>query len=339
MKKTRKPPNITLTTRLILISIICVALTTCKTEVTPRENGTIQVCFTSQHNCTQTLINLIRNTHTIKAALYDLSQEEIISVLEEKHADILIDKNNYLGIGKKIRSKGLMHNKFWILDNHIITGSLNPTPNGFNKNDNNMIIINSKYLKKNYEEEFEEIKNNKEDRPTKYKKIILSGSQINNYFCPDDGCEDAILTTLRRVNHSIYFMTFSFTSDRIGDYLISMKNELDIRGVFEERQVKSQKQYTEYYKMIDNNMNVRLDGNKNNMHHKVFIIDNNTVITGSYNPTASGDKRNDENILIIHDPRIAKEYLEEFERVWGLAKTQLLTSQHKHGMTPAERTN
>jgi len=52
------------------------------------------------------------------------------------------------------------------------------------------------------------------------------------------------------------------------------------------------------------------------MHHKVFIIDNETVITGSFNPTKNADLRNDENILIIHNKWIAKKYLKEFEKVW-----------------------
>ena len=52
------------------------------------------------------------------------------------------------------------------------------------------------------------------------------------------------------------------------------------------------------------------------MHHKVFIIDNETVVTGSMNPTGNGNSKNDENILIIHDSEIAKQYAEEFWRIW-----------------------
>ncbi|MFH1064425.1 MAG: phospholipase D-like domain-containing protein [Candidatus Woesearchaeota archaeon] len=55
------------------------------------------------------------------------------------------------------------------------------------------------------------------------------------------------------------------------------------------------------------------------MHHKVFIIDEKVVVTGSFNPSSNADKNNDENLLIIHDPIVAAEFLEEFERVWGEA--------------------
>ena len=52
------------------------------------------------------------------------------------------------------------------------------------------------------------------------------------------------------------------------------------------------------------------------MHHKLFIIDNETVILGSFNPSKTADTRNDENILIIKDREIALRYLNEFNLVW-----------------------
>lgn len=59
------------------------------------------------------------------------------------------------------------------------------------------------------------------------------------------------------------------------------------------------------------------------MHHKVFIIDGKTVVTGSFNPTAGGNTRNDENILIIEDEEIAELFLEEFDKVRKEAEAAL----------------
>ena len=55
------------------------------------------------------------------------------------------------------------------------------------------------------------------------------------------------------------------------------------------------------------------------MHHKVFIIDGETVITGSYNFSRSAEERNDENTLIIHSPTVAAQFQAEFERVFEKA--------------------
>ena len=53
------------------------------------------------------------------------------------------------------------------------------------------------------------------------------------------------------------------------------------------------------------------------MHHKVFIIDNQTVETGSFNPTKGADSVNDENILIMHDEDVTQMYLREFKELYN----------------------
>jgi len=58
-----------------------------------------------------------------------------------------------------------------------------------------------------------------------------------------------------------------------------------------------------------------LDRNQHAMHHKVLIIDERLVITGSYNFSKNADRRNDENIIIIDNPEIAAEYLAEYRRL------------------------
>ena len=68
-------------------------------------------------------------------------------------------------------------------------------------------------------------------------------------------------------------------------------------------------------------MPVEVDGNKYTMHHKVIVIDESTVITGSFNFTKSADQENDDNVLVIHNPDLAKLYLQEFERVWRQGKS------------------
>ncbi|MBI2653455.1 hypothetical protein HYX02_01455 [Candidatus Woesearchaeota archaeon] len=40
-------------------------------------------------------------------------------------------------------------------------------------------------------------------------------------------------------------------------------------------------------------------------------------MTGSSNLTLSADTKNDENLLVIDDEKIAKVFLEEFDILWG----------------------
>ena len=87
-----------------------------------------------------------------------------------------------------------------------------------------------------------------------------------------------------------------------------------IKGIFEKRGTGSE--YSKYKVLDYQGAEVRKDSSGGVMHHKVFIIDNKTVITGSFNPSNNADKRNDENVLIIHDKDVALRYLEEFKYLW-----------------------
>ena len=181
-------------------------------------------------------------------------------------------------------------------------------------NNNNIVIIASRYIAENYEDEFNELWSGiyADGEKVKYEKINSGNLIIENYFCPEDNCREHVIRALNEAKHNIYFMTFSFTDEDIADAIL-FKN-LEIRGIFETLQAGSQ--YSQFQRMKDFGIDVKKDKNKKNMHHKVFIIDNETVITGSYNPTGSGNYRNDENLIIIRNKDIAKGFVEEFELLW-----------------------
>jgi len=220
------------------------------------------------------------------------------------------------------RSKSdFMHNKFIVVDGERTwTGSVNPTYNGVNRNNNNALIIESEELAENYIAECEEMWRQYElgekiVEPTPNPCVSVQNTVIENYFAPEDHVEEKILSELESANSSIMFMTFTFTSDPIEKKLIEKSEEgVVVKGIFESRQVS---RYAAYEFLYDCNIPVIRDKNGYSMHHKVFIIDNETTITGSFNPSKHADEENDENILIIHDPEITKNYLEEFEKLWS----------------------
>jgi phosphatidylserine/phosphatidylglycerophosphate/cardiolipin synthase-like enzyme len=52
------------------------------------------------------------------------------------------------------------------------------------------------------------------------------------------------------------------------------------------------------------------------LHHKFAVIDNRTVITGSFNWSPSAAHQNDEVLLVIHSPLIAAHFTREMDRLW-----------------------
>jgi phosphatidylserine/phosphatidylglycerophosphate/cardiolipin synthase-like enzyme len=226
---------------------------------------------------------------------------------------------------KGSRGYGLMHNKFVIIDRREVwTGSMNFTRTGAYLNNNNLIRIRSQKLAQNYQVEFEEmfidgLYGSSSPANTPYPSLLIEETQIEVYFSPDDGTEAHIIRLLSEAEASIYFMAYSFTSSAIADAMIDRaQSGVTVAGVFERTQYRSNIG-SEFISFTAAGLDVRLDGNPRNMHHKVIIIDECVVITGSYNFSSSAVRFNDENSIIIHNEEIARLYLGEFERVFNEA--------------------
>jgi len=294
----------------------------------PKEEAGISVYFCRDANvsCSQKFIDVINNAEDyVYCAFYSISEDSVITAINSRNitTKIVLETDNYIDLkspAKRDLNPYLMHDKFCVTDKEIITGSFNPTIQQEKYDDNNVILSNSSYLRENYIQEFYQLYDGNL-RKTPYPKIIIGNVSVENYFCPKDACEKHVLSVLQKASSSIKFMTFSFTSNPIGDLLVSKEKQgINVTGVFEKMQENkwSQKNKLE----VNGGCSVYFDGNKKLMHHKVFIVDDSLVITGSYNPTDSGNRRNDENILIIHDNNIAEKYVFEFDRIWNMSKDQ-----------------
>lgn len=223
------------------------------------------------------------------------------------------------------RREGLMHNKFVIIDRwEVWSGSTNLTTGGVYRNDNNLVRIRSTRLAQDYLVEFEEMFLNDAFGPnspanTPYPGLTVDGIPLQVYFSPDDGVLKHILALVNQAQRSVDFMAYSFTSDELAEALLGRAAAgVKVRGVFETDQYYANIG-TEFDRLVEGGLSVRLDGNPSHMHHKVLIIDERIVITGSYNFTANAEQRNDENLLVIEDPALAQLYLAEFRRVFSLA--------------------
>ena len=53
------------------------------------------------------------------------------------------------------------------------------------------------------------------------------------------------------------------------------------------------------------------------MHHKFAVIDEKKVITGSFNWSPAAAHTNDEALIVIHSPLLAKHFTREMDRLWA----------------------
>jgi phosphatidylserine/phosphatidylglycerophosphate/cardiolipin synthase-like enzyme len=50
---------------------------------------------------------------------------------------------------------------------------------------------------------------------------------------------------------------------------------------------------------------------------KFIVVDGETVELGSFNYTSAAEYKNAENVLVLHDPGVAQQYGEEWDRLWA----------------------
>ena len=58
------------------------------------------------------------------------------------------------------------------------------------------------------------------------------------------------------------------------------------------------------------------EGQGSKMHHKFALFDSSVALTGSYNWTVESERRNYENLLILHAPEQLQRFRGEFEELW-----------------------
>jgi phosphatidylserine/phosphatidylglycerophosphate/cardiolipin synthase-like enzyme len=270
-------------------------------------------------NVTQAMIDAKRRGVTVRV----VTDSDILADPKENPSFKQLEQVGIPIVGGN--ANAIMHNKFVVVDKQAVwTGSWNFTTNDTYRYNNNAILIQSPELARNYTATFEKMFiERKFGGPRKAggttPKLTIAGVSVENYFAPEDKVADKIVARLKAATKTIDFMAFSFTDDNMGDAILARAQAgVKVRGVFEN--TGSETRFSEYGKFKDAKLDVWQDGNPYLMHHKVFILDNQTVIFGSFNFSANANEDNDENLLIIDDPALAAQFTAEFLRVYTQAK-------------------
>jgi len=287
---------------------------------------------------------------SVDLVAYDLDLASVAQALIAAHRDgvrvrVVVESDNAdeeavadlrragVPLVKDGRSSGLMHNKFVVIDRQWVwTGSWNMTANGAYRNNNNAVLIASTALADNYAAEFEEMFAGRfgptSPADTPHPRVVITvetgegqGRQVEveNYFAPEDEAAAHIIAEIEGAHSRIRFLAFTFTSEAIADAMLERAQAgVVVQGVVEDRN--AERDYSQYDRLRAVVHDVLPDGNPYIMHHKVIVIDEETVILGSYNFTASAEDANDENVLIIHDPEVAALFVAEFGRMYETAR-------------------
>jgi len=145
---------------------------------------------------------------------------------------------------------------------------------------------------------------------------VIEQAPISVYFSPNGHPTAAIVDVLSKAKTSIHVQAYSFTSAPIAEALKNAhKRGVKVQVILDSSQ-KSDR-YTVATFLKNAGIPVFIDRKHAIAHNKVMIVDENTVITGSFNFTKAAEERNAENLLVIRDVGVAGEYLLNWERCKG----------------------
>ena len=132
------------------------------------------------------------------------------------------------------------------------------------------------------------------------------------YFSPHGGATDAIIRELNKAKYTVLVQAYSFTSAAIARALLNAhKRRVKVEVILDKS--KRTQNYSPATFLYNQGIPVRIDAQHAIAHNKVMIIDGETVITGSFNFTKAAEENNAENLLVIHDKKLADQYTKNWK--------------------------
>lgn len=135
--------------------------------------------------------------------------------------------------------------------------------------------------------------------------------QVEVCFSPRMRCEKQVLAEIDRAQSEILVHAYAFTSKPIARSLIrAHERGLNVAIIHDPGQLELD--YSQLHRLKSHGVPLYPDPAEGLGHNKVMIIDDTTVLTGSYNWTNAANYRNSENLLIIRSRGLAKGYKENW---------------------------
>jgi len=136
---------------------------------------------------------------------------------------------------------------------------------------------------------------------------------IKPYF---SNIEQIIINTLETANTEILIAVAWFTNKNIFEILLKKLPNINVKLIILADDINFNENGLNFQFFIDNGGELYLGVKDKVMHNKFCIIDQATVITGSYNYTYNAELNNDENIIISNNNiELANSFLSEYNRL------------------------
>ena len=136
------------------------------------------------------------------------------------------------------------------------------------------------------------------------------------YFTPPAGSAGGLIKHIDASKKTIKVMAYGFTAIPLSEALVKAhRRGVKVQLLQDEKSAGNNSDAVN--QLIAAGIEVRSDGKHAIQHNKVMLLDDDIVITGSYNFTKSAEVRNAENIIILKSAYAAKRYADNWVAHWG----------------------
>lgn len=137
---------------------------------------------------------------------------------------------------------------------------------------------------------------------------------IEVLFSPDGGCAERICDEIKRARKHVRVQMHVFTSRTITSALTAArKRGVKVEVILDGSQEKQR--YAQGGALKRGGVTLRYDREHEVANNKVLLIDDTTIITGSYNFSRAAEEKNAENVLILrHHPELMQKYFDNFAK-------------------------
>lgn len=266
------------------------------------------------------------------------------------------------------RGSGIMHHKFIVIDGaRVVTGSANFTASDIHGdpdfpdtlgNVNHLFVIESADLAGAFAEEFAlmwgdgpggapDSRFGRAKPPRAPRRFALGAGTITVAFGPGDGGDlrinRLIAYEIGRAHRSVEIALFVFSAPELAEALQrALSRGVRVRGVLDPGFA-----YRPYSAALDlwgirhcavpalpttNDLGIALLPRQDKLHHKFALLDDQMILSGSHNWSVAADVRNDESLLAIENPKMARHFEREFARLYH--RTLLGPPRHPPVVSP-----
>lgn len=205
----------------------------------------------------------------------------------------------------------LMHHKWAVIDNHLVTGSANWTYAGLNKNHEVCFLCDTPAVVQRYVTHFIVL--------TRRISGLAALSPPSNgavFFIPDHrkSFRSALIAAIDKAERRICISMYAFTSKWCWQKVIAAA----ARGVLVKLILEPSQITTPAYIIQAQKFGVKVKKygvNRDILHDKCVIVDD-KVWLGSMNLTGVGTSSNEENMLLMHEPSLVTKVAACFDRLF-----------------------